>query len=75
MTNDGPEAKGRMTNLYTPAVAAAVLGVSRQRVLQWIEQGALSPIRLGSGSRMIRIHRTELDRFVEEDFKPDVPPR
>lgn len=69
-----PAGRWGLTTLYTPGETAAVLGVSRRQVLDWIEDGVLPSVQLGQGEHTIRVRREALDRFVEEDFKPSVPP-
>ena len=61
-------------DLYTVAETAAILGVSEKLVFTWIKQNILPAIRLGPGRRLIRIRRTDLERFVETDFQPSTPP-
>ena len=61
------------THLYTVAEAAAVLGVSQQRISQWIDQETLPVIRLGSESQMIRIRHIDLEAFVQNELGSHVP--
>ncbi|MBC7249307.1 MAG: helix-turn-helix domain-containing protein [Anaerolineae bacterium] len=61
-------------DFYTVAETAAILGVSEKLVFTWIKQNILPAIRLGPGRRLIRIRRTDLERFVETDFQPSTPP-
>jgi excisionase family DNA binding protein len=61
-------------DFYTVAETAAILGVSYKLVFSWIKDGVLPAIRLGPGQRLIRIRRVDLERFVEQDFEPSVPP-
>ncbi len=61
-------------DFYTVAETAAILGVSQKLVFTWVKEGILPSIRLGPGRRLIRIRRTDLERFVETDFQPSVPP-
>lgn len=61
-------------DFYTVAETAAILGVSEKLVFTWIKQRILPAIRLGPGRRLIRIRRTDLERFVETDFQPSTPP-
>ncbi|HEY77162.1 MAG TPA: helix-turn-helix domain-containing protein [Thermoflexia bacterium] len=61
-------------DLYTVAETAAILGVSQKLVFTWIKQNILPAIRLGPGRRLIRIRRIDLERFIEQDFQPSVPP-
>jgi len=49
--------------LYTPAEAAAILGVSLRTLRGWIRSGALGHTRLGPGQRLIRISRRDLEAF------------
>ncbi|RME47088.1 MAG: DNA-binding protein [Chloroflexi bacterium] len=57
--------------LYTIGETAAILGVSRRSVSNWIRQGALKAIRLGPGQRMVRIQLAELEAFIQRyQFKP-----
>lgn len=50
--------------LYTVGETAAILGVSRRSVSNWIKQGALPAIRLGPGQRMLRIRLADLEAFI-----------
>ena len=52
--------------LFTVAETAAILGVSRKLVSQWIRQGALPAIRLGPGQRLLRIRRVDLEAFIAQ---------
>jgi len=52
--------------LYTPAEAAAILGVSLRTLRSWIRSGALGHSRLGPGQRLIRISRRDLEAFLNE---------
>jgi excisionase family DNA binding protein len=52
--------------LFTVAETAAILGVSRKSVSNWIHEGALPAVRLGPGQRLLRIRRTDLEAFVAE---------
>jgi len=61
-------------DLYTVAETAAILGVSEKLVFTWIKENILPAIRLGPGRRLIRIRRVDLEKFVETDFQPSVPP-
>ncbi len=57
---------------YTVAETAAILGVSRRLVTNWIHDGALPVIRLGPGQRLLRIKRSDLESFIGQyggDFK------
>ncbi len=64
---------------YTVAETAAILGVSRRLVTNWIHDGALPVIRLGPGQRLLRIKRADLESFIGQycgEFKesPDAGP-
>ncbi len=50
--------------LFTVAETAAILGVSRRLVTNWIHDGALPVIRLGPGQRLLRIKRADLELFI-----------
>ena len=50
--------------LFTVAETAAILGVSRRLVTNWIHAGALPVIRLGPGQRLLRIKRADLESFI-----------
>ena len=50
--------------LYTIGETAAILGVSRRSVANWIKQGALTAIRLGPGQRMLRVRVADLEAFI-----------
>lgn len=63
-----------LVDLFTAGETAAVLGVTRKQVYEWIERGVLRAIRLGLGRQKIRIRCEDLERFVEEDFVASVPP-
>jgi len=47
-----------------PRDVARILDVDRRTVRRWIETGELAASRLGP--KLIRIRRSELDRFVED---------
>jgi excisionase family DNA binding protein len=53
---------------YTVAEAAAILGVSKQRISQWIDRETLPAIHLGPEKRAIRIRQTDLEAFVQNEF-------
>ena len=55
-------------DLYTVAETAAILGVSRKTVFEWIKSGDLVATKLGPGQRLIRIRRVDLEQFVATDF-------
>ena len=55
-------------HLYSVAEAAAILGVSQQRISQWIDQETLPAIHLGPENRLIRIRHTDLEAFVQNEF-------
>jgi hypothetical protein len=54
------------SDLVTSAVAAAILGVSRQRVHQLVDAGKLKALRVETGGaermRMLVFERTEVER-------------
>jgi excisionase family DNA binding protein len=52
--------------LFTVAEAAAILGVSRKLISQWIRGGALPAIRLGPGQRLLRIRQADLEEFIDQ---------
>ncbi len=51
-------------DLYTIGETAAILGVSRRSVTNWIRDNSLPAIRLGPGVRLLRIRRTALEAFI-----------
>jgi excisionase family DNA binding protein len=61
------------TNLYTVAETAAVLGVSQQRIFQWIDRETLPVIRLGPENQAIRVRQADLEAFVQNEFKSHAP--
>ncbi len=63
-----------LPDLYTAAETAAILGISRKLVLDWIEQEALPAIRLGLGQQMLRVRLVDLQWFIKNRFEPSVPP-
>ena len=52
--------------LFNVAECAAILGVSRKLVSNWIRAGALPAIRLGPGQRLLRVRRRDLEAFIEQ---------
>jgi excisionase family DNA binding protein len=56
-----------LTNLqfFSIAEVAAILGVSRKLVRQWIYTGRLPVFRLGPQQRLIRIRKADLEQFIE----------
>lgn len=58
--------------LATPAMVAAALGVSRQRIHQLIEQGRLATVNVGS-ERMIPA--VALDSYWTDERKNGRPPK
>jgi excisionase family DNA binding protein len=63
-------------DLLTPARAAALLGVSRRRVAEFIASGRLPAVNLGGEGRGARyvLRREDVERFAAETRKPG-PPR
>ena len=57
----------RLAGMVEPVTdAAEMLGVSRQRVLQLVQQGKLESVRLGKGSRAtIVISSLSLQEFMD----------
>ncbi|MEO1496630.1 MAG: helix-turn-helix domain-containing protein [Planctomycetota bacterium] len=53
--------------LYTRRDAADFLGVSERQLDTWLKRGAIQPTRLG---RLVRVHRTELERVAAEGIDP-----
>jgi len=53
-------------DFFTVAETAAILGVSRRLVSDWIQQGALPAIRLGPGQCLLRIRRIDLEDIVTQ---------
>ncbi len=64
-----PERKVRTANLdlFTIAECAAILNVSRKLVSAWIHHGELPAIKLGSGQRLVRVRKTDLEAFIERN--------
>ncbi len=58
--NGGPPS----LEMFTVAETAAILGVSRRLVTNWIHTGALPVIRLGPGQRLLRVRRSDLEAFI-----------
>jgi len=53
---------------FSPADVAVILQVSLQTVRRWIRDGKLPAIKIGGeNSRIWRIHRDDLDAFVQND--------
>jgi len=52
-------------DLYTIGETAAILGVSRRSVTNWIRDNSLPAIRLGPGMRLLRIRRIALEAFID----------
>ena len=52
--------------LFNVAECAAILGVSRKSVSNWIHSGALPAIRLGPGQRLLRVRRRDLEAFIDQ---------
>ena len=52
--------------LFNIAECAAILGVSRKLVSNWIRSGALPAIRLGPGQRLLRVRRQDLEAFIDQ---------
>jgi excisionase family DNA binding protein len=55
-------------NLLTPARAAALLGISRRRVAEFIASGRLPAVNLGGDGRGARyvLRREDVERFAAE---------
>jgi excisionase family DNA binding protein len=51
-----------VTQLLTPAEAAARLGVARGTLYNWISDGKIAVVRLSG--RCVRIRETEIDRLI-----------
>ena len=52
---------------FSPADVAVILQVSLQTVRRWIREGQLPAIKLGGeNSRIVRIHRDDLEAFIRE---------
>ena len=53
---------------FSPADVAVILQVSMQTVRRWIKEGKLPATKIGGeDSRIIRIHRDDLDAFIRND--------
>lgn len=52
-------------DLYTIGETAAILGVSRRSVSNWIHEQALPAIRLGPGQRLLRVRSRDLEAFID----------
>ncbi len=53
---------------FSPADVAVILQVSMQTVRRWIREGKLPATKIGGeGSRIVRIHRDDLDAFIRND--------
>lgn len=78
MQDDSQSATGKkragLVNLYTLGEAAAVLGVSRRQVWDWVQDEALPVVRLGTGRQMIRVRQADLEAFAAESFEPHKTP-
>lgn len=78
MQDDSQDIAGKkragLVNLYTLGEAAAVLGVSRREVWDWVQEEALPIVRLGTGRQMIRIRQADLEAFAAESFEPHKSP-
>ena len=53
---------------FSPADVAVILQVSLQTVRRWIKEGKLPAIKIGGeDSRIIRIHRDDLEAFIRNE--------
>ena len=53
---------------FSPADVAIILQVSLQTVRRWIKEGKLPATKIGGAdSRIIRIHRDDLETFIRND--------
>jgi len=53
---------------FSPADVAVILQVSMQTVRRWVKDGKLPAIKIGGeDSRILRIHRDDLDAFIQND--------
>jgi len=53
---------------FSPADVAVILQVSLQTVRRWIKEEKLPAVKIGGeDSRIIRIHRDDLDAFIQND--------
>jgi excisionase family DNA binding protein len=66
--------KPGLVDLFTAGDAAAILGVPRKRIYEWVDRGVLPHIQIGLGRTMMRIRTEDLERFIEEEFVPSSPP-
>ena len=63
---------------FSPADVAVILQVSMQTVRRWIREGKLPAVKIGGeNSRLLRIHRDDLDAFIQNQprRKPSGPRR
>jgi len=66
MSDKQSDATPTTLEFFTVAETAAILGVSRKLISNWIHQGALPAIRLGPGQRLLRIRRVDLEEIVTQ---------
>jgi len=72
--DDWRKLKPGLLDIFTPGEAAAILGVPRKRVYEWVDRGVLPHIQIGFGLTMMRIRTEDLEQFIEEEFVPSSPP-
>ena len=61
-TKHGPPELPPNQILYRAEQVAKILGVGRSTVFAWIKNGDIAVVRFG---RSVRIHRNDLENFVE----------
>lgn len=57
---------------YSLAEVSIILGVSKRLVLEWIRQGLLPVFRLGPGHRVMRVRKTDLEKFIDTHIQSGV---
>jgi excisionase family DNA binding protein len=68
-----PDDLSSTLDLLTVAETAAILNVSQKTVSTWVHQGALPAVKLGSGKRLIRVRRCDLEDFISQGEIADPP--
>jgi excisionase family DNA binding protein len=57
-------------SFLTVAEVATLLKLNQQTVRNWIDQGSLPAVRVG---RRVRIRRSDLDRLLDQGYRPAGP--
>jgi len=54
---------------YSLAEVALILGVNKRRVMEWTRQGHLPVFRLGPQHRIMRVRKSDLEKFIENHIQ------